>query len=620
MANTVTFGRTTKPINSTSRIMYAGGDYTADCKLKEPCSMQAPVFILDGLPKNKMFNYAKWVTSDDDMVPNRYYWIDDIAFITNNIVEVHCHLDPLATFREYIKDNEYYVVYGDSSHWNEWIDDCRMQPEVQLPGYLGSTIFPFADTESEAGTANPTVHIDEDGCVVFRVMEATSYHDVNTMGQAVSPPILADQIEITWHQGVNTYVCSPESFLGAIRELSGEAKELFDVVFSGQAPGNKPGWYMAQGAAKLWGNLCGAGDWSSNLIYAVYLPFRLSDMIQFTAHQCSFFALGGVPCGGTFEQFQFYRFDTPIKVVNYFTKVAIPWSHVTAKPSESDPHTNKYSFLRNPRWCALQVNTPGGYGMIDLADLKEQEYLGVVSSLDLMTGEWSIKILEQLPNSLISYDQNQTLATFGGCFAVDLMSFMERSPSAADMIWNAGQKVADVIASIKLKTNVNAASETLSVYQADPRNFQDTTSASVRNHQRAIENYYGNVKNEQIYSGIAGEFAPTGIVGASAPAASMSGSLNSAYLTRNLGAMYIYMIQYVPKDFYTGNNYSATDKYHQYCDKHGYPVNAWLNLKDENVTGYVQCAGAYLDYCPGATKANLSTINAYLNNGIYIEE
>ena len=34
--------------------------YTKDCKLKEPCSMQKPTFLIKDLPKGEFFNYLEF--------------------------------------------------------------------------------------------------------------------------------------------------------------------------------------------------------------------------------------------------------------------------------------------------------------------------------------------------------------------------------------------------------------------------------------------------------------------------------------------------------------------------------------------------------------------------------
>ena len=51
-------GTTTKRVNSTSQQFSLS--YAYDVKLKEPCSMQSPVFLLEGLAKGTFYNYAKF--------------------------------------------------------------------------------------------------------------------------------------------------------------------------------------------------------------------------------------------------------------------------------------------------------------------------------------------------------------------------------------------------------------------------------------------------------------------------------------------------------------------------------------------------------------------------------
>ena len=70
-----------------------------------------------------MYNYASY--------GSRYYWVDDVIQVTNTISEVHCHLDPLATFKSAINNTSALVIYGDSSHWSKLIDDTRLQPEMR---------------------------------------------------------------------------------------------------------------------------------------------------------------------------------------------------------------------------------------------------------------------------------------------------------------------------------------------------------------------------------------------------------------------------------------------------------------------------------------------------------
>src|SRR5574343_826021 len=117
----IVVGRTPKRINSTSRLFNSVGT-NLSCKLKSPCSMQMPVFRVQGLTKGTLYNYCKF--------EDNYYWVDDVVYLTNNIHELHCHLDPLATFSDDIKDSKGMVIDGASTFWNEYADDGRLQPEL----------------------------------------------------------------------------------------------------------------------------------------------------------------------------------------------------------------------------------------------------------------------------------------------------------------------------------------------------------------------------------------------------------------------------------------------------------------------------------------------------------
>ena len=73
--------------NSTKRP--AGGDGVYNVALKEHTSLMKPTFIMNGT--NIEATYCKWA--------DRYYYINDIIFISNDYRELVCELDVLATFK-----------------------------------------------------------------------------------------------------------------------------------------------------------------------------------------------------------------------------------------------------------------------------------------------------------------------------------------------------------------------------------------------------------------------------------------------------------------------------------------------------------------------------------------
>lgn len=91
------FSNFSKEDNSTKQ---PSGGTSVTCTLKQDCSVIHPVFILDtaGLDTN----YVQW--------GNRYYFVDDVISIRNSTVELHCTVDPMATWKTQIGASSQYVT------------------------------------------------------------------------------------------------------------------------------------------------------------------------------------------------------------------------------------------------------------------------------------------------------------------------------------------------------------------------------------------------------------------------------------------------------------------------------------------------------------------------------
>ena len=98
-----------KEINSTKR---PSGGTGKSVVLKQPTSVLNPVFIIEGY--NLAWNYIQWGA--------RYYFVDDIVIVHNNIAEYHCSTDVLATYKNEIGSSVQYVLRS-ASDYNENIID-----------------------------------------------------------------------------------------------------------------------------------------------------------------------------------------------------------------------------------------------------------------------------------------------------------------------------------------------------------------------------------------------------------------------------------------------------------------------------------------------------------------
>lgn len=110
---TVSFGSFSKRRNSTKQPVSLSDQKTVT--LKEACSQDRPVFICTG--NNFNYNYCMW--------DSKYYFIDEIISLKNNLIEIHCVMDPLATYKADIIASTQFVSYSSQSG-SSWLPDTRI--------------------------------------------------------------------------------------------------------------------------------------------------------------------------------------------------------------------------------------------------------------------------------------------------------------------------------------------------------------------------------------------------------------------------------------------------------------------------------------------------------------
>lgn len=118
MAFTVTLYQFTKRKNSTLQPTQLQGT-DLNCELKQPTSYKNPVFLFhveDGFE----WNYLKW--------DSWYYSITDVVSVRNDIFEVHCALDVLATYKTEIGATSAFVAYDTAA--NTEIVDSRLSQKT----------------------------------------------------------------------------------------------------------------------------------------------------------------------------------------------------------------------------------------------------------------------------------------------------------------------------------------------------------------------------------------------------------------------------------------------------------------------------------------------------------
>ena len=546
----VKIGNTTKRINSTSQ-SFTGT--TLSCKLKEPCSMQAPIFKVKGLTKGALYNYASF--------EGHYYWIDDIVYLTRDIQEVHCHLDPLATFKTAIGNTSAYIKYGSKNNWQRKIDDPRMQPEVQ-PTLLNPLI-----TIVNAFNSDVTFSKDN-GTVIMRVMAI---------------PDAGANISV----GIHTYAMTMSQFRECLTDLSQIAINWSQAVQPGMTFNEICG-EMMEFFAKIWSALGGSGSWVDNIFSCIYVPIDISAYSANKISSWSSFYIGSIVCDSFSGNV--YEIDTSGVFLNHATAVSIPWS----------TQATTYPYLKCPRWNALQCILPGNYMDIDTTDLKDQTQLGWYSCINLTTGHWSGKIVEDYG------DTNEVLSSAQGCVSIDLMGMIGTGATSGSVGWNGLSKLLSTASMGKVPPIIT---ETTTAEKAGRVTYDEDGFATSNPDEKVS---VAKIDAGGVASGIAGTFIDTALpVGSAAGQIGANGTelfLIDTTVSSALGKLILRYIQYVPAMY---------QRYEDYCDEYGYPFNDYGLINAH--AGYVCCVGASVKNITGASEANKSTINSYLNGGFYYE-
>lgn len=98
-----------KPANSTKQ---PTGGTDISCTLKGNVSVIDPIFIIDRTDSS--INYVRW--------GNRYYFVTNVIYVRATTIELHCHVDALATYKSQIGASTQYVTRASSMYRDSIID------------------------------------------------------------------------------------------------------------------------------------------------------------------------------------------------------------------------------------------------------------------------------------------------------------------------------------------------------------------------------------------------------------------------------------------------------------------------------------------------------------------
>ena len=209
MSHTVSFGNVTKRKNST---LQGGTSATFNVLFKTPTSLDRPTFTLNA--SNFDYNYAR--------MGDRYYFVEDIVYKNNGIVEVSCVLDVLATYKAQILASTQYVCYSNVSG-GQWLADTRIP-------VLKSTVV----SKSRATPA----FISQSGCYILSVVGKDSAATYKFATDAQIRMILS-RVN-SWEQGAITDIENLIDNTSTDTLLESLSRIIVNSDFIGNAYSNAP--------------------------------------------------------------------------------------------------------------------------------------------------------------------------------------------------------------------------------------------------------------------------------------------------------------------------------------------------------------------------------------------
>lgn len=144
---------------------------------KGSCSYDNPVFLLS--EASFLYNYVEW--------SGWYYYVSDVVVIRDNLLEVHCTVDALGTFRDDIRNSRQFVAYDTTP--NTEISDKRLSTKTttvraEAVGsafeYIGADFCVMLNVVGDAAC-----------CTYAMTIGAASdlLNNVNTWGQSILPDV-----------------------------------------------------------------------------------------------------------------------------------------------------------------------------------------------------------------------------------------------------------------------------------------------------------------------------------------------------------------------------------------------------------------------------------------------
>ena len=254
----------------------------------------------------------------------------------------------------------------------------------------------------------------------------------------------------------------------------------------------------------------------------------------------------------------------------------------------------------------ILLDTPLGSIEIPVDYLRDAPQVYVYTIVDYASGDILIKCSEG------SYGSGTVLGMLSGKFQMDMMGFMGTGETAVSRLagsFAAGAKIGAGIASLAVGGAMAAGGASVSRV-AMSAGISGTPEIGTKEGNYALQ-----TTQQVMGSGISAISSLQGSVNGGGAVGSMSGLLG-LWSFENPGDAQLVIKVLVPNTLFTNTGYSL------FCSQSGYPANTFINMS--LLDGYyVECSGASFislkNFSSTPTDSDISTINSFLNSGLYLE-
>lgn len=615
----VKFGFTTKRYNSTAQMSAFTQKFQANVALKEKCDLVNPVFIINvtkaaawsaGSPNLAEINYCRCIEF------MRYYFITQIVYVTNDIAEIYCSCDVLATFLDQIKECEFFIKYtSDTSKANGSIDDGRLVAEMPVP--MNTTIL-FEKTEPapdppRKAAAEDALPFTDDSSKWTIAMTVTALKD-------------AAGITVTYMMTIDTFstlVYNIANYLG------GQAVTNFDTFCSAL--------YDLFGAN---GNLA---DYVHDirLLPIDYTKYKATEegiTIGYVTYSGKQTTVGGKTitmnaCKGKpyiTPPLWKYRVENGVSI-RTDTLGICPHDH-------SVGHDNWPYFLRSSKYIQMSIRHPGGTTPItndQLCNLKVDMRVMPMIYIDMMNGDYIVELWLKDTDDLLGSCSGNVSMNIGKLLSGGGMGDIAGEITSGVM--NLAGKVFDIT-----KGQTTTEFTTSTTYSNNKNLFvSDDGDVIDKSKTFKTKDTQGTTTSRESLGNFGNYFGGSHQVSTGQGAASNNGFLNlaMAFMDHTDGSASTgNTFQIIASAMYPGvlaqayvDNSGAAARYNAYdtyASYNGYPCSKVIQIKKIKLGSYIQCSGANIAMSPVPGSGlghcmlpeEVSRINELLNSGFFYED